>query len=349
MAENEKDKSQVITEQKTSKSSSPLIFISHDSRDSELAEAFSKLLKSISAGMLKSFRSSDKKGTEGIEYGDDWYKRLMLHLESASDVVCLFTERSLERPWILYEAGVAKGKLDKPVLGIALDVPLSKVGVGPFYQFQNCDDDEDSLIGLVTQLSKRIPDAEPDEDVVKTQVQAFKSTAEEILSKLAEPGTETENETPSADATAKQLEELKVMFREIPSVLEHLVTDNARDGRSRKKRRFHPMMFDEMMDMGKMGRGEPIGILFFASIVRDDAPWLYEIAMEAFRALTSGTLKSLEHVIHSIKMLRDFPMRNHMFEEFGMMDSKESHMLMMEGAPVLERMVMMCLENRKNR
>ena len=109
------------------------------------------------------------------------------------------------------------------------------------------------------------------------------------------------------------------------------------------------MMFDEMMDMGKMGRGEPIGILFFASIVRDDAPWLYEIAMESFRALTSGTLKSLEHVIHSIKMLRDFPMRNHMFEEFGMMDSKESHMLMMEGAPVLERMVMMCLENRKNR
>lgn len=56
--------------------------------------------------MLKSFRSSDRKGAEGIEFGDEWYQRLMTKLESASDVVCLFTERSLDRPWILYEAGV---------------------------------------------------------------------------------------------------------------------------------------------------------------------------------------------------------------------------------------------------
>ena len=70
-------------------SNAPLIFISHDSRDAELAEAFSDLLRSVSAGMLKSFRSSDKKGTEGIEFGDEWYKRLMEKLTSASDVVCL--------------------------------------------------------------------------------------------------------------------------------------------------------------------------------------------------------------------------------------------------------------------
>ena len=87
----------------------PLVFISHDARDAELAEAFSKLLKSVSAGMIKTFRSSDKKGADGIDFGDEWYKRLMEKLQSTSDVVCLFTERSLERPWILFEAGVAKG------------------------------------------------------------------------------------------------------------------------------------------------------------------------------------------------------------------------------------------------
>lgn len=123
----------------------PLVFISHDSRDAELAEAFSKLLKSVSAGMLKSFRSSDKKGTEGIEFGDEWYKTLMSKLEKASDVVCLLTEQSLDRPWILYEAGVAKGKLGTPVHGVALGVALSRVSVGPFYQFQNSDDSESPL------------------------------------------------------------------------------------------------------------------------------------------------------------------------------------------------------------
>src|SRR5438105_15864931 len=106
---------------------SPLVFISHDGRDAELAEAFSKLLKSVSAGMIKTFRSSDKKGREGIDFGEEWYNRLMEKLQSTSDVVCLFTERSVDRPWILFEAGVAKGKLDTPVIGVALGIPLSRV------------------------------------------------------------------------------------------------------------------------------------------------------------------------------------------------------------------------------
>ena len=126
MPSEEKEKSQP-SEARVKQSASPLVFISHDSRDAELAEAFSKLLSSVSAGMLKSFRSSDKKGGEGIEFGDEWYKRLMTKLDSASDVVCLLTERSIERPWILYEAGVAKGKLDIPVIGIAIGVPLGNL------------------------------------------------------------------------------------------------------------------------------------------------------------------------------------------------------------------------------
>src|SRR5712691_6511871 len=82
----------------------PPVFISHATRDAALAESFSQLLKSVSAGMIKTFRSSDKKGTEGIDFGDEWYKRLMSKLQSTSDVVCLFTERSLDRPWTLFEA-----------------------------------------------------------------------------------------------------------------------------------------------------------------------------------------------------------------------------------------------------
>src|SRR5205809_6255507 len=129
-----------------------LVFISHDSRDAELAEAFSKLLSSVSAGVLKSFRSSDRKGSQGIEYGTEWYPELMKKLNAASDVVCLLTQRSLERPWILYEAGVAKGKLNTPVYGIALGIPLARAAIGPFAQFQNSEDEDDDLTKLVMQL-----------------------------------------------------------------------------------------------------------------------------------------------------------------------------------------------------
>lgn len=117
MADAEKPKAPPDTDVLSS-STGPLVFISHDGRDADLAEAFGKLLKSVSAGMIKTFRSSDKKGTEGIDFGDEWYKRLMSMLQATSDVVCLFTERSLDRPWILFEAGVAKGKLGTPVVGV---------------------------------------------------------------------------------------------------------------------------------------------------------------------------------------------------------------------------------------
>jgi hypothetical protein len=107
-------------------SRTPLMFVSHDNKDAELAEAFGKLVDSVSAGVLKIFRSSDKKGSQGIEYSVEWYPKFMERLNQASDVVCLLTENSINRPWILYEAGVAKGKLDTPVYGIALGIPLSQ-------------------------------------------------------------------------------------------------------------------------------------------------------------------------------------------------------------------------------
>jgi len=116
-----------------------LIFISHDTRDAPIAEAFSALLKSVSAGVLKSFRSSDKKGNQGIEFGVEWYPEIMKKLEMASDVVCLLTPNSVNRPWILYEAGVAKGKLETPVHGVALGISLQVASSGPFAQFQAVD------------------------------------------------------------------------------------------------------------------------------------------------------------------------------------------------------------------
>lgn len=344
----EKEDIEEGAQEKIQVSGSPLVFISHDSRDAEFAEAFSTLLRNISGSMLKSFRSSDKKGTEGIEYGDEWYKRLMTKLDSASDVVCLFTKRSLERPWILYEAGVAKGKLKTPVYGVALGMPLKKVSTGPFYQFQNCGDSEDELTKLVLQLARRIPGLEPVSDVVRSQVAVFKNKVEELFTNISPKDEEFTDSTVDDTSTAKLFEELKVMFRELPSLVENSLADSDRASRGRKIRRLHPGMFEDIMHM--LGpETEPIGILIFASLIRDDAPWLYEIAIEAFRALTSGTQKAVEQIRRSLKLLRDFSMRSPLFEELGMSGGKEMHMLMMEGPRILERMVTRCLEGKKGR
>ena len=173
-----KETSSIIVEQ------SPLVFISHDTHDEELAHAFSVLLNGLSAGRIKCFWSSDKRGGNGIDYGDEWYRTLIDNLKRATDVVCLLTKRSLNRPWILYEAGVAAGMLHKPVLGLALGIPKQEVCIGPFAQFQNCGDNENELTKLVFQLLERIPDASPSNDAIQIQVRAFNEKIKEIHRKM---------------------------------------------------------------------------------------------------------------------------------------------------------------------
>lgn len=151
----------------------PYVFVSHDSRDADLAGAFSRLLTNVSHGLLKTFLSSERSTNQGIEYGAEWYPRIVSELSVATDVVCLLTRRSLRRPWILFEAGYAKARNAK-VHGIAIGIPLAEVnGTGPFGNFQNCNDSEESLIGLVTQLLSRIPDSTPHAETVCSHVREF--------------------------------------------------------------------------------------------------------------------------------------------------------------------------------
>lgn len=343
MSESDKSQTPPDTDLLASSTSSPLVFISHDARDAEFAEAFSKLLKSVSAGMIKTFRSSDKKGTDGIDFGEEWYKRLMLQLQSTSDVVCLFTERSLDRPWILFEAGVAKGKVNTPVVGVALGVPLSRVSTGPFYQFMNMDDSEDDLTKLVNQLAERVPSLELDSDVVKTQVLAFKATEEALLKKLTSGGAKAKTkEEVDETAVAKLAEEMKAL----PSRVAERLAESGDPLRRRKPRHFHPMMFEELMHMSG-DSSDPVGILMVASVVREDAPWLYELAMEVYRAVKSGDAAAIEQEMTRLRRFSKMMMRGSFMEEFGF-GGKESQMFFMEFPRMLEHMLMRTLEEKKS-
>ncbi len=326
----------------TGQSTGAFVFISHDSRDTELAEAFSKLLKSVSAGMLKCFRSSDKKGSEGFQFGDEWYTRLMDKLRATSDVVCLFTERSIDRPWILYEAGVAKAKIETRVRAIAFGVPLTKLQTGPFFHFQNCEDTEDSLSKLVLELTSRIPSLEPDQDVIRNQVKAFKVTSDKIIKGLSRRG-ERESVPAEDNPLAKFLEEVKGLVRDLPSRVAERMVETGDPWRRRRFRRFSPMMLDQMMHMSGEP-GDPIGILLAASMLREDMPWLYEIALEAYHAVKVGDTEAAEKEVRRLSRFTEVFMHGPFMEEF---DSKETHMFMMEFPQILEHMLRRCIEAKK--
>lgn len=315
----------------------PLIFISHDSRDAELAEAFSKLLSSISAGVLKSFRSSDRKGSQGIEYGVEWYPELMKRLDSASDIVCLLTARSLDRPWILYEAGVAKGKLDTPVYGIALGIPLNKANTGPFAQFQNCDDKEASLTKLVVQLLARVPGSEPDQEAVQMQVKLFKSRIDQLLEQTQEPGGAKSADSPGdSPSVAKLFEEIKVMFQDMPSRVEARLIEGGAPVSRRRRRRLHPMMVEELVHMIPHDPADPIGLLLIAGVVRDDIPWLYELIINSYREAKAGNFAAANRTMRSLRQASKAMMSGPWIEEMGLHPG-DMEMVVMELPRMLDR------------
>ncbi len=305
----------------------PLIFISHDHRDSPLAEAFANLLTDASGGFLKSFRSSDRKGGAGIEFGAEWYSEIMGKISDATDVVALLTSNSIDRPWILYEAGVAKGKLGKPVFGVVMGVAFDQATKGPFAQFQNSGDDEDSLTKLVLQLIKRNSDAEPREEAVRREVNAFRDGVKKLaLSKP--PSKPADSIEVDANAVAKLFEEIKVMFGDLPEKLQAQVYENL-GPRMRRRRRMHPMMVMDMMRHSAEEVGDPaLAWLMAIGNFKDVAPWLYEVGLELYHAMRRDDPEGVSKILDRLEMLLSTIRRGPMSEM--LIDGPETEMAIHE-------------------
>jgi hypothetical protein len=324
-----------------------LVFISHDTRDAALAEAFSALLSNITCGMLKSFRSSDKSGKQGLEYGSEWYPEIMKNLEQASDVVCLLTQNSLGRPWILYEAGVAKGKLGTPVHGLALGVPLSQAATGPFAQFQNCDDDVESISKLVTQLARRLPNADPQKSIVDSQVADFSKKVAELLKaagNLPAPPVQKKSDDSSA---AKLFEEVKVMFQELPERMENRIVRVVEPRRSQRHRALmaDPRFFEHLV----MDAEVPVETVWLMMIgqLRDEIPWMYELGLKVHRAIESGSQSEAERAMHEFRRTVQMLMHSPLGEE--LMNDKRTYMFIRDGIleDFADRLIHMKMSTRR--
>ena len=104
--------------------------------------------------------------------------------------------------------------------------------------------------------------------------------------------------------------------------------------RKRRMRRLHPMMFEELLHRGEPG--DPVAVLMIASLVREDMPWLYELAMEVYRAAKSGDAELIQVEINRLRNFSETMMHGPMMEEFGF-GGKEMHMFAMEFPRMLER------------
>lgn len=314
----------------------PLVFISHDSRDADLAEAFDHLLTDASGGVIQTFRSSDQTGRAGIDYGEDWFSKITRTLADASDVVALLTPNSVDRPWILFEAGFAVGQRGTKVFGIALGVPFAKATSGPFARFQNCEAKEDSLTTVVLELIRRNQSARPREEAVRRQVAAFLGEIDPMLKKRV--GGAAEAEEMDATAAAKLFEEVKVMFRDLPSRVEGHLREH---GVARRRRRVHPAMFEEMFHFARAEGSDNPGTawLFISSFFREEVPWLSEIGLQLYRAYQAGDAKQVDQAQRALKDLLRMMRHSRMLMRGP--EEEETFMLMRHLPEVLEDLALL--------
>ena len=124
----------------------------------------------------------------------------------------------------------------------------------------------------MTQLIGRIPDATPREEAIRRQVQTFRGSVGELLKQPKADESKVDETT-----VAKLFEEVKVLFRDLPQQVEQKLAEMQTESARRRRQKFHPAMFEELLHT-RIGEGpRRTAWLMFVSLLRDDAPWLYEL------------------------------------------------------------------------
>jgi hypothetical protein len=240
-----------------------------------------------------------------IQAGERWSVEIAKELGNCNFGVICITRENLSAPWILFEAGaLAKSMQDGRVIPLLLDLDFKEIS-GPLAQFQAKKADSVGIKELVVSLNKASSTTVPEAQLDKLFPALWGDLEKSIIS-IPKSGTPTKHNRPQGEI----LEELVSSVRSVEMRVRDVMDDDP-IFRKRRRTRFHPGMIHELRHRIGDGPGDPIQILFAASLLRDDAPWIYELGLEAYRAARSGRRgeghKEILRFIDAFEMLQRGP------------------------------------------
>lgn len=261
--------------------------------------------------------------TSDIQSGDRWGNELAKKLQDTNFGILCVTSDNLNAPWLLFEAGaLAKSIDDGRVIPLLLDLEKSDLS-GPLTQFQAEKADKDGIRKLAESLNKAASNSITPE-TLSTLFDALWPKLEEKIGEIPSSGSPPKKLRPQTEV----LEELVAGVRSV----EMRVRDALEEGpefRMRRRRRFHPEMIMDMQH-GMFGDpGDPIQLLMVTSFFREEAPWLYEVALETYRAIRSRDPAEIGPAMRRYKEAVDNLRRGPYMEMMGV-DSKMMHMMLRE-------------------
>jgi hypothetical protein len=251
-----------------------------------------------------------------IQAGERWSVEIAKELEACNFGIICVTKENVSAPWILFEAGaLAKSMQDGRVIPLLLDLDVKDVS-GPLAQFQAKKVDGVGIKELAFSLNKASTAPVPEGQLDKL-IAALWSDLEKQINAIPKSGTPTKHARPQGEI----LEELVSSIRNVEMRFRDIVEDDSSKFR-RRHNRLHPMMIRDLVRTGD--RGDPIQLLIVAGCFRNEAPWVYDLALEAYRGLKSGNpreaLEARERSMRALESIMRGP-----FSEASGMDRRTLH------------------------
>lgn len=261
-----------------------------------------------------------------VSAGDRWAQAVAKELEASNFGVICVTPENLRSPWVLFEAGaLAKSMQGAKVIPVLFSLEFSDIS-GPLAQFQAKKFERGGLAEVIHSMNQSADQPIP-EDRAKQLFAALWPELEKQLSEIPPEAPSEKHMRPQHEI----LEELVTGVRALDSRFRELEgTVSEQSSRSRRRRMRHlPMMFEDMAHMVSEDGDDPIALLMFGGVIREDFPWLYEVLIEAYREVRDGDPKAAQRALDRLRRLIKNLGRGPFMEELGG-GSKESHMMMME-------------------
>jgi len=271
--------------------------------DTETRKRSDQVLKHIITGAVEQLGyeviRADKISEPGIIT-----HQILQHIVDAPLVIADLTERN---PNVFYELAL-RHAIRKPLVQL-----IKKGEIIPFdvaatriiqFDLQNLDSVEAAKLEIIAQIkSLEAGKNETDNPIsVSLDLKMLKESGnpeERSLADIVEAISDLRLAVTSVDkgfSAPKFYKEFSMMIEELSSKINKLDPEFRRG-----RRKFHPMMFEEILHMGMETGGHDLGFLIMISFFKDDFPWVYEMGLETYRGL-----KSTKSKIEKRKLIEGF-------------------------------------------
>ncbi len=220
-----------------------------------------------------------------INAGERWSLEVAKELDASGFGVSCITAENSAAPWLLFEAGaLAKSLQEGRVVPLLLGLDFSDIS-GPFAQFQAKKADRSGIWETICGINQ----------VSTTPVLGPK--LEQLFEALWPSLEASIDAIPSAPKPAKHSRPQGEVLEELVSSVRNLdarMRDDSEEGRyprGSKRSHMREMMMNEFIHRMPNGPSDPVSILIAASLLRDDFPWIYDLAQNLSNSLASGNIR----------------------------------------------------------